>query len=219
MGMRLHGDYSYIYAKGDAFRAEDEHLDETGCTRDGVCVPMNASLPPNPPRSVIEQTQSPQALNTDLLYPALAGLGRSRDNTPIMIFPKSRSDHLDASESQKSTLLIHPIHALLIPMPPLVDLTNQLVAHLAPSLTSDQQFYAAEYVLKELQSPTKGSTRREWSDVESTLRQAQRSARVRVQDDLADALEKCLSILGEKKGEGGWEGDMPIQVRCASYNR
>ena len=98
-------------------------------------------------------------------------------------------------------------------MPSLSDLTKQLVDHLAPSLDATQRHYAAEYVLKEVSSDTKGSTRREWTDVVSTLSQAQRSARVRVQDDLADALEGCLGVLkGHKEAIVGWEGDMPIQV-------
>lgn len=95
----------------------------------------------------------------------------------------------------------------------LPDLTTQLVDHLAPSLDPNQRRFAVEYVLKEVTSDTKGSTRREWTDIASTLELAQRSARVRVQDDLADALERCLGVLEVHKGRvKGWEGDMPIQV-------
>jgi gamma-tubulin complex component 5 len=42
---------------------------------------------------------------------------------------------------------------------------------------------------------------------------AERSARIRVQDVLADALRKCVGELqGHKSSVEGWEGDMPLKV-------
>lgn len=42
---------------------------------------------------------------------------------------------------------------------------------------------------------------------------AERSARIRVQDTLADALRKCVGKLeSHESAVKGWEGDMPIKV-------
>jgi len=42
---------------------------------------------------------------------------------------------------------------------------------------------------------------------------AERSARIKVQDTLADALRKCVGKLeSHKSAVIGWEGDMPIKV-------
>ena len=40
-----------------------------------------------------------------------------------------------------------------------------------------------------------------------------RTARVRVQIDLADALDKAAAVLGKhQRGHAVWEGDMPVKV-------
>lgn len=40
-----------------------------------------------------------------------------------------------------------------------------------------------------------------------------RTARIRVQSDLADGIDKCVSLLDEARAAGhGWQGDLPVQV-------
>jgi hypothetical protein len=53
-----------------------------------------------------------------------------------------------------------------------------------------------------------------WGEVESRIAGLARTARVRVQSDLAHALSKASGVLGvhREKGEAAWEGDMPVKV-------
>lgn len=113
----------------------------------------------------------------------------------------------------------------------LVILTQQLVERLAPALDESSRSYAADYCLREVQDDVKGGTRREWPDVVTALARwvhnhrpchlalsfanasAERSARVRVQDDLAEGLQRCVKELdSRRKKVPGWEGDMPVKV-------
>ena len=118
----------------------------------------------------------------------------------------------------------------------LPELTKQLVRHVAPDLDVSA---AALVLLREIKADAYAGSRKEWVDVEASLEgsvkrfpplrvwladlhscRLVRTARVRVQDDLADALERTLRQLQRNKvGESmDWEGEMPIKVetQCAT---
>ncbi|ORY29549.1 hypothetical protein BCR39DRAFT_532091 [Naematelia encephala] len=94
----------------------------------------------------------------------------------------------------------------------LPDLAQQLVACLIPALAEDRQ--VRDLVAREVKADTHGGTRKEWEDVRGSLNGLARAARVRVQDDLAGALDKAVTKLEEHRKIGGsaWEGDMPIKM-------
>jgi hypothetical protein len=95
-------------------------------------------------------------------------------------------------------------------------LTRDLVLSILPPLKDDPLVLSqvTEHIAKEVKSDVQGSSRMTWSEVEGSIAGLARTARVRVQSDLADALDKASGVLRvhQKKGQAAWEGDMPVKV-------
>jgi gamma-tubulin complex component 5 len=107
--------------------------------------------------------------------------------------------------------------------PPVVNtrLTRELVLALIPPLKDDPTVLkqVTDHIAREVKADVQGSSRNTWGEVEGSIAGLARTARVRVQSDLADALDKVTGVLGRhiEKGEAAWEGDMPLKVNFASY--
>ncbi|KAK4689213.1 hypothetical protein P7C73_g907, partial [Tremellales sp. Uapishka_1] len=99
----------------------------------------------------------------------------------------------------------------------LVQLAGDLVLLLVPALEDDAENLAIArgFVVKELAADNHGGSRREWEDVQRTIDGMVKTARIRTQPDLADALDLMWGFLQDHKAKGGkgWQGDMPVQVR------
>ena len=95
-------------------------------------------------------------------------------------------------------------------------LTRDLVLSILPPLKDDPQVLrqVTDHIAREVKADVQGSSRMTWGEVESSIAGLARTARVRVQSDLADALERAWGVLGvhREKGEAAWEGDMPVKV-------
>ena len=102
--------------------------------------------------------------------------------------------------------------------PPVVNtrLTKELVLALIPLLKDDPTVLrkVTDHIAREVKADVQGSSRMTWGEVEGSIAGLARTARVRVQSDLADALEKVTGVLERhiEKGEAAWEGDMPLKV-------
>jgi hypothetical protein len=111
-------------------------------------------------------------------------------------------------------------------------LTRDLVLAILPPLKDDPVILkqVTDHIAREVKADVQGSSRMTWGEVEGSIAGLARTARVRVQSDLADALEKACEVLGvhRQKGESAWEGDMPLKVcifwfcelmicRCQTY--
>jgi len=102
--------------------------------------------------------------------------------------------------------------------PPVVNtrLTRELVLALIPPLRDDPTVLkqVTDHIAREVKADVQGSSRMTWGEVEGSIAGLARTARIRVQSDLADALEKVTGVLGRhiEKGEAAWEGDMPLKV-------
>lgn len=102
--------------------------------------------------------------------------------------------------------------------PPAVNsrLTRDLVLAILPPLKDDPQVLrqVTDHIAREVKADVQGSSRMTWGEVEGSIAGLARTARVRVQSDLADALEKSCGVLAvhREKGEAAWEGDMPLKV-------
>jgi hypothetical protein len=95
-------------------------------------------------------------------------------------------------------------------------LTRDLVLSLLPPLKDDPAVLrqVTDHIAREVKADVQGSSRMTWPEVESSIAGLARTARVRVQSDLAEGLEKGVKVLrahGEK-GQAAWEGDMPVKV-------
>ncbi|KAL7419774.1 hypothetical protein Q5752_005690 [Cryptotrichosporon argae] len=92
----------------------------------------------------------------------------------------------------------------------LPDLAAQLITALQPGSTADTQLAAA--LAKRVR--TGGGPRQEWVDVRAALRRRARAARVRVEDDMADALDRALGVLEthRARGWGEWDESLPLQT-------
>ena len=102
--------------------------------------------------------------------------------------------------------------------PPVVNtrLTRELVLALIPPLKDDPTVLkqVTDHIAREVKADVQGSSRMTWGEVEGSIAGLARTASVRVQSDLADALDKVTGVLGRhmEKGEAAWEGDMPLKV-------
>lgn len=107
--------------------------------------------------------------------------------------------------------------------PPAVNprLTRDLVLSLIPPLKDDLQTLrqVTDHIAREVKADVQGSSRMTWGEVEGSIAGLARTARVRVQSDLADALDQASRVLGvhREKGEAAWEGDMPLKVSPCSF--
>jgi hypothetical protein len=107
--------------------------------------------------------------------------------------------------------------------PPVVNtrLTRELVLALVPPLKDDPTVLkqVTDHIAREVKADVRGSSRNTWGEVEGSIAGLARTARVRVQSDLADALDKVTGVLGRhmEKGEAAWEGDMPLKVSFSLY--
>jgi len=107
--------------------------------------------------------------------------------------------------------------------PPVVNtrLTRELVLALIPPLKDDPTVLkqVTDHIAREVKADVQGSSRNTWGEVEGSIAGLARTARVRVQSDLADALDKVTGVLERhmEKGEAAWEGDMPLKVTLSSY--
>jgi hypothetical protein len=116
------------------------------------------------------------------------------------------------------------ISSINLPMaPPVVNtrLTRELVLALIPPLKDDPTVLkqVTDHIAREVKADVQGSSRNTWGEVEGSIAGLARTARVRVQSDLADALDKVTEVLGRhmEKGEAAWEGDMPLKVSFSLY--
>ncbi|WRT65449.1 uncharacterized protein IL334_002392 [Kwoniella shivajii] len=100
--------------------------------------------------------------------------------------------------------------------PVLSRLAQQLVLAVAPELRDDrpQITIRATRVIRDIKANSQGSARKEWEDVTGTIHGLSRSAKIRVQEDLAEALQKNLHQLEKcrQKGKTSWEGDGEIKL-------
>ena len=103
-------------------------------------------------------------------------------------------------------------------VPPVVNirLTRELVLALIPPLKDDPTVLkqVTDHIAREVKADVQGSSRMTWGEVEGSIAGLARTARVRVQSDLADAIDKVTGVLGRhmEKGEAAWEGDLPVKV-------
>lgn len=102
--------------------------------------------------------------------------------------------------------------------PPAVNarLTRDLVLAVLPPLEDDPVVLkqVTDHIAREVKADVQGSSRMTWGEVEGCIAGLARTARVRVQSDLADALDQSGKVLDKhrEKGEAAWEGDMPLKV-------
>lgn len=95
-------------------------------------------------------------------------------------------------------------------------LTRELIVALLPALKDDPLVLrqVTDHIAKEVKADVQGSSRMTWPEVGSSIAGLARTARVRIQSDLADGLEKAVEVLAghKQKGQAAWEGDMPVKV-------
>ncbi|WWC59975.1 uncharacterized protein I303_102538 [Kwoniella dejecticola CBS 10117] len=101
----------------------------------------------------------------------------------------------------------------------LTELSRQLVSALIPELSdnriaSKSANYTA-HVVKSIKDDTRGGQRKEWQDVRDALVGLSQTAKIRVQHDLADALEKNFEVLERcrRTGKGVWTGEGELDIR------
>ncbi|WVQ83578.1 hypothetical protein IAT38_005719 [Cryptococcus sp. DSM 104549] len=107
------------------------------------------------------------------------------------------------------------------PYPPIPDLARQLVLALIPSLADSPSSNDKRYLTnltanaaRQIRADSLGGARKEWDVVTRSVEGHAEAARIRVQDDLAEGLEKVLKDLGVCKAKGGkgWEEDAVIRM-------
>ncbi|CAK9786531.1 hypothetical protein CC85DRAFT_326116 [Cutaneotrichosporon oleaginosum] len=93
-----------------------------------------------------------------------------------------------------------------------LDLARQLVLSLRPD-TKDADA-TARRVATQVRAHAGASMRKEWHEVRRTLKELAGVARVRVEDDVADAYDKLVAKLEEHRRRGGtqWDEDLPLQA-------
>ncbi|ORX36375.1 Spc98 family-domain-containing protein [Kockovaella imperatae] len=95
--------------------------------------------------------------------------------------------------------------------PDLLQQASLLVQQIGPDLDVES---FSQHVVREIADPSRGASRKEWSDIEGPLRGIINTLRIKVQDDVADALEKALSTLQSRRltDSSAWEGEMAIKM-------
>ncbi|OCF34604.1 hypothetical protein I316_03645 [Kwoniella heveanensis BCC8398] len=83
-------------------------------------------------------------------------------------------------------------------------LAQQLVAAVVPDLRDDQALSnrLANHAVRHVRADARGGQRKEWDDVRGSLQGLSRTAKVRVQEDLAEALAKNMSVLESYRMKG-----------------
>lgn len=97
-------------------------------------------------------------------------------------------------------------------------LSQDLVRSLIPSITESSNSRLSDHLSSKVRSQIKadkyGGTRKEWSEVSQSIMGLAEAGRIRVQEDLAEGLEKNLSNLNRhrEQGKNVWEEDVPIKM-------
>ncbi|KAK8861336.1 hypothetical protein IAR55_002155 [Kwoniella newhampshirensis] len=97
-------------------------------------------------------------------------------------------------------------------------LAQQLVVSLRPELSDVDNRTVRDQlsntVLRHIRADKDGGARKEWDEVKASLEGLSRAAAIRVQTDLAEALEENVSVLEQCKtlGSRGWEEDVEIRM-------
>ncbi|WWC87513.1 uncharacterized protein L201_002403 [Kwoniella dendrophila CBS 6074] len=89
-------------------------------------------------------------------------------------------------------------------------LAQQLVQALVPECDNPSRLSSlANKVTRDVKADLQAVARKEWEDIRIDLQELSRTARIRIQEDLADALDKNLKELEtcRSKGNKYWEGD------------
>nr|XP_019012421.1 uncharacterized protein I206_03268 [Kwoniella pini CBS 10737]OCF51202.1 hypothetical protein I206_03268 [Kwoniella pini CBS 10737] len=101
--------------------------------------------------------------------------------------------------------------------PTLKGLTQQLVQALIPELKDDRPTIIkyTSRVVKDIKADVIGTSRKEWPDIRNALYGLSQTAKIRVQDDLAEALEKNLENLERcrRQGETRWNDEGELDMR------
>jgi gamma-tubulin complex component 5 len=103
-----------------------------------------------------------------------------------------------------------------MPRDSLPALSESLIQSLVPGTSSDHLLLSQlrSWTVKELRNDAQGGTRREWEDARRSLEGLTHTARVRVQDDLAEALVRVTKGLEGNIRAGGreWDEGLPVTV-------
>lgn len=97
-------------------------------------------------------------------------------------------------------------------------LSQDLVCSLIPSITesSNSRLFShlSSKVRSEIKADKYGGTRKEWNEVSQSIVGLAEAGRIRVQEDLAEGLEKNLSALNRhrEQAKNVWEEDAPIKM-------
>ncbi|WVQ62976.1 uncharacterized protein L199_001125 [Kwoniella botswanensis] len=95
-------------------------------------------------------------------------------------------------------------------------LAQQLVSVVVPELGDDRVGTSSltSRIVREIRADVQGGARKEWEDVRHAIQGLSRTAKVRIQEDLAEALEENLKALERcrEKGKGSWEGDEQMKI-------
>ncbi|UOH84980.1 hypothetical protein LQV05_001796 [Cryptococcus neoformans] len=102
--------------------------------------------------------------------------------------------------------------------PSMSSLSQDLVCSLIPSITesSNSRLFShlSSKVRSEIKADKYGGTRKEWNEVSQSIVGLAEAGRIRVQEDLAEGLEKNLSALNRhrEQAKNVWEEDVPIKM-------
>ncbi|KAK6906950.1 hypothetical protein I203_100939 [Kwoniella mangroviensis CBS 8507] len=95
-------------------------------------------------------------------------------------------------------------------------LAQQLVSALVPELGDDRASTSSltNRVVRDIRADVQGGARKEWEDIKHAIQGLSRTAKVRIQEDLAEALKENLKALERcrEKGKGSWEGDEQMKM-------
>ncbi|WVQ92087.1 hypothetical protein IAS59_005895 [Cryptococcus gattii] len=97
-------------------------------------------------------------------------------------------------------------------------LSQDLVRSLIPSITESSNTRLFDHLSSKITSQIKadkyGGTRKEWNEVSRSIMGLSEAGRIRVQEDLAEGLERNLSSLHRhrQQGKNMWEEDVPIKM-------
>ncbi|KIR71495.1 hypothetical protein I310_04802 [Cryptococcus deuterogattii CA1014] len=102
--------------------------------------------------------------------------------------------------------------------PSMFSLSQDLVRSLIPSITESSNTRLFDHLSSRITSQIKadkyGGTRKEWNEVSRSIMGLSEAGRIRVQEDLAEGLERNLSSLNKhrQQGKNMWEEDAPIKT-------
>lgn len=102
--------------------------------------------------------------------------------------------------------------------PSMSSLSQDLVCSLIPSITESSNSRLFSHLSSKIRSEIKadkyGGTRKEWNEVSQSIVGLAEAGRIRVQEDLAEGLEKNLSALNRhrEQAKNVWEEDVPIKM-------